>query len=127
MRYQAILAALAFAAAACSSSSPSYGTGPGTTTGGGVAVGHTTSLSMYLSAFSPSPDTVAAGSTVTWSNNDGITHTVTSASGGDVFDAGNVAGGSTYQHTYNTAGTYTYYCKIHGTPTSGMRGTIVVR
>ncbi len=82
---------------------------------------------MASSAFAPTPDTIAAGSTVTWTNNDGYGHTVTSVPGSaEVFDA-SVAGGANFAHTFSTPGTYTYYCKIHGTPTSGMRGTIVVQ
>ncbi len=108
----------------CSSSGGSYGTGPGPGPGPG---GHTLSPHMSGSAFSPSLDTVAVGSTVTWTNNDAYGHTVTSAPGSsEVFDTP-VAGGASFAHTFNTAGTYAYYCKIHGTPTSGMRGTIVVK
>jgi plastocyanin len=104
----------------CSSSGGSYGTGPG-------PGGHTLTPRMAGSAFSPSLDTVAVGSTVTWTNNDAYGHTVTSAPGSsEVFDTP-VAGGANFAHTFNTAGTYAYYCKIHGTPTSGMRGTIVVK
>jgi plastocyanin len=104
----------------CSSSGGSYGTGPGP--GGRTLTPH-----MASSAFSPGVDTVAAGSTVTWTNNDAYGHTVTSApASSEVFDTP-VAGGASFSHTFSTAGTFSYYCKIHGTPTSGMRGTIVVQ
>lgn len=33
----------------------------------------------------------------------------------------------THQFTFSAAGTYSYYCSIHGTPTSGMRGTVIVQ
>ena len=106
------------------SSSTSYGSGGG---GGGGGGGHTISPHMAGQAFAPTPDTVAVGSTVTWTNNDGFGHTVTSAPGSsEVFNA-SVAGGASFSHTFNTAGSYNYYCSIHGTPTSGMRGTIVVK
>lgn len=106
------------------SSSTSYGSGGG---GGGGGGGHTISPHMAGSAFSPTPDTVAVGATVTWTNNDGYGHTVTSSPGSaETFNA-SVAGGASFSHTFNTAGTYNYYCTIHGTPTSGMRGTIVVK
>jgi plastocyanin len=29
--------------------------------------------------------------------------------------------------TFNTPGTYRYHCTVHGTATSGMRGTIIVQ
>ncbi|WP_164891015.1 T9SS type A sorting domain-containing protein [Botryobacter ruber] len=32
----------------------------------------------------------------------------------------------TFTHTFTAAGTYPYHCQLHGTPTSGMRGTITV-
>jgi plastocyanin len=114
----AVTIVLLVAAFGCSS-----GTGPG-----GGAGGRTQSPAMRSTAFSPTPDTVAAGVAVTWTNNDGIVHTVTSAPGSaDVFSSGNVAASGTFSHTFNTPGTYSYYCTIHGTPTSGMRGTIVVQ
>ena len=97
------------------------------TSSGGGGGGHTISLVMAGTAFSPSPDTVAVGSTVTWTNNDGFGHTVTSSpSSAEVFNS-SVASGASYSRTFNTAGTFAYYCSIHGTPTSGMRGTIVVK
>jgi plastocyanin len=104
------------------------GCGGSSGTTGPSGGGRTTSLVMRGSAFSPSPDTVTAGATVTWTNQDAFNHTVTSAPGSaDTYTSGNVAGGATFSHTFNAAGTYAYYCTIHGTPTTGMRGTIVVR
>ncbi len=32
----------------------------------------------------------------------------------------------TFTNTFNTNGSYFYYCSIHGTPTTGMRGEVVV-
>ncbi len=106
------------------SSTTSYGSGGG---GGGGGGGHTLSPQMVSSSFTPSLDTVAVGSTVTWTNSDSYGHTVTSDPGSsEVFDSP-VAAGASFSHTYSTAGTFGYYCKIHGTPTTGMHGTIVVR
>ena len=34
--------------------------------------------------------------------------------------------GDTYSHLFNVAGTYNYYCSIHGAPGAGMYGTLVV-
>jgi plastocyanin len=87
--------------------------------------GHTTSLVMSGSAFSPSVDTVAVGANVTWTNHDGMSHTVTSSPA--AFSSASLANGATYSHVFAAAGTYQYYCTFHGTPTSGMRGTIVVQ
>ena len=38
-------------------------------------------------------------------------------------NSGSIANGGTYQHTFANAGTYSYFCTIHGT---GMAGTVVV-
>lgn len=71
---------------------------------------------------------VAAGATVTWTKHDGYNHTVTSVPGSsDAFNSSAVASGAAFSHTFLTAGTYVYYCQIHGTPTAGMRGTIIVQ
>ncbi len=108
------LALLAVLAAACSGSS----TGPG---GGG----HTTAIDAIGTSFSPANDTVAVGATVTWTIRSGGPHTVTANDGS--FDSGSRTDGETFQHTFGAAGSYPYYCQFHGTPTSGMRGVIVVK
>jgi len=71
-------------------------------------------------AFTPATLTVVAGTTVKWTNKDGVAHTVTSDTG--VFDSGNVAANGTYSYMFMTAGTYTYTCLIHPT----MKGKIIV-
>lgn len=89
-----------------------------------------TQVCMVSLTFSPTNLTITHGSTVTWMNGDAVSHTVTSSSTStDVFNSGQKAGGSTYSHTFNTAGTYHYYCQNHGAdgnPPTGMSGTITV-
>jgi plastocyanin len=68
----------------------------------------------------PPTITVTAGTTVTWANADVEPHTVTADDGS--FDSGDVAAGSTFQHTFATAGTVTYHCIIH----EQMKGTVIV-
>jgi plastocyanin len=78
------------------------------------------------SRFVPAALTVPAGTTVRWRWLDD-SHTVTS-SGAPAFP-GSTAISATpqiYEYTFATPGTYTYYCAVHGTPGSGMRGTVVV-
>ncbi len=82
---------------------------------------------MQNTAFNPSTLTVAAGTTVTWVNMDPFTHTTTSNPGSSQTWNITVTSGGTAQVTFSTPGTFQYYCTIHGTPTSGMRGTIVVQ
>jgi plastocyanin len=77
-------------------------------------------VSIYNSAFSIGTLNVAAGTTVTWTNNDGMTHTVTADDGS--FDSGNIAPGGTFTFKFISAGTVGYHCKIH----SGMKASVVV-
>jgi len=56
---------------------------------------------------------------VCWQNSSSVTHTVTDDGG--AFDT-NLPVGQIFLHTYPTAGTYTYHCKIH----AGMTGSIKV-
>ena len=65
-------------------------------------------------AFSPNIITVHVGDTVTWKNNDGATHTVTSDSNStEVFNSGNMNQGATFTFTFTSAGDYGYHCTIH--------------
>ncbi len=73
-------------------------------------------------AFSPQSLTVPVGTKVTWTNNDGVAHTVTSDDG-KTFDSSSISPGSTYSFTFTKAGTYTYHCSIH----PNMKATIVVQ
>ena len=59
---------------------------------------------------------VAAGTTVTWANDDTAAHTVTSGTVGDLtglFDSGLVTSGATFEYVFEEAGTYDYYCIVH--------------
>lgn len=74
--------------------------------------------------FTPSQITVAKGGTVTWTNDDSVTHTVVddlSNVGGP--SSGDIAPGQTYSFTFNKTGSFQYHCSIH----PSMRGTIVVK
>ncbi len=83
-------------------------------------------ISIQGMAFSTTNKTISVGTTIKWTNNDAVTHTVTSGVPGNptgVFDSGNIAPGGTFSYTFNQAGTYNYYCKIH----TSMRATITVQ
>jgi len=71
-------------------------------------------------SFSPNSLTVQPGTTVTWLNNESVTHTVTSDS--TLFDSGNLVKGDKFNYTFTKSGTYAYHCKYH----SGMTGKIIV-
>jgi len=101
-------------------SSCGYGT---TNSGGGTQTvsGNKASISLKNVSFNPSELTISPGTTVTWTNDDNTTHTVTSDSG--VFDSGNLGSGKSFSYTFNQAGSYPFHCGIH----SSMKGTITVQ
>jgi len=64
---------------------------------------------------------IAVGTTVTWTNNDSTAHTVSQKGGG--FESGKLDPGATFSHTFDTAGSFDYFCQYH----ANMKGTIVVK
>jgi len=79
----------------------------------------TTSIKIEDFAFSPTLATVERGATVTVTNADGVTHTLTADDGS--FDTGDLAAGSK-TITLDEAGTFAYHCAIH----TYMKGMIEV-
>ncbi len=71
-------------------------------------------------AFSPAEITVAMGSTVRWTNQDGTAHTVKAADGS--WTSPNIDQGGTFEKVFDKPGTYDYICGIHPT----MKGRIIV-
>ena len=108
-RAATLLAVLALTVAACG--------------GGGIASQEPVATSTvnlprsYL--FDPAAITVPAGTTVTWTNNDQFTHTVTF----DGEDAQQMAPGESTTHDFTTPGTYHYVCSLHP---QNMQGTVLV-
>ena len=84
------------------------------------AMPSTAAVTIQNFAFNPSSVTVSAGGTVTWTNRDQATHTVTSDTG--AFTSNNLVTGNSYSFTFTTPGTYRYHCSIH----TGMMGTVIV-
>ncbi|MEM3063919.1 MAG: plastocyanin/azurin family copper-binding protein [Candidatus Nitrosotenuis sp.] len=76
--------------------------------------------------FIPSTVTIGVGGTVTWSNDDTAAHTVTSGSaesGPDgTFDSSILMAGKTFEHTFDDAGDYDYFCIVH----PWMTGKVIV-
>jgi amicyanin len=79
------------------------------------------SVSINNFAFSPSTISVKVGSKVTWTNNDSVSHTVTSDSGTSI-NSPTLSPGQSYSVTFANAGSMSYHCTIH----PSMHGTIVV-
>lgn len=68
--------------------------------------------------FDPANAQVGAGDTVTWTNADTASHTVTSGNPNDnttgtVFDSGLVKAGGTFSFKFTDAGTFNYFCQVH--------------
>jgi plastocyanin len=72
-------------------------------------------------SFGPAALTVAAGTTVTWTNRDDIPHTVVSTE--NVFKSKVLDTDEKFSYTFAKAGTYPYFCSIH----PKMTGTVVVQ
>jgi len=81
----------------------------------------------------PAVITVDVGATVTWSNDDSAAHTVTAGDlsvdpdtvGSELpngFDSSLFMAGTTFEVTFDTAGTYPYFCQVH----PWMAGMVIV-
>jgi len=98
------------------------GGGRGDYGGGGGSGGQAGAGAVRIAGFAFAPDSrsVKVGDSVTWTNQDGATHTVTADDG--AFDSGNLAGGKSFSFTFDEAGTFAYHCNIH----RRMTGTVTV-
>jgi len=78
------------------------------------------------SCFLPGEVTIGVGESITWHNDSGVIHTVTSGSFEDgpngVFDSSIIMSGDTFTHTFTETGQYEYFCSIH----PWMTGTVIV-
>jgi plastocyanin len=87
-------------------------------------------VSMGDNFYDPATVTVTVGETVTWSHVGQAPHTVTADNGS--FDSSPncptlltdcMENGDSYSQTFNSAGSFDYFCKVHG---QSMSGTVVV-
>ena len=63
-------------------------------------------------SFGPMTLTVAAGTTVTWINNDDVPHTVVSDDT-KTFRSKALDTGDKFSYTFTKAGKYPYFCSVH--------------
>lgn len=85
----------------------------------------TDAVTIQSFAFTPQDITVKVGTTVTWTNQDSIGHTVTSDDGDSLspkLNSNMLQKGDTYTYTFSTPGTYKYHCSVH----PEMTGTVTV-
>jgi plastocyanin len=81
------------------------------------------SMGKGAAAYGENPKVIKPGTQVTWTNKDSVAHTVTADSG--AFDSGFIMPGKSWSHTFDQAGTFSYYCTLHGK--QSMSGSIQVR
>ena len=88
---------------------------------------------MTTVSFTPTIRVVGVNAVAIWLNESGVTHDIAfdtpEAALAVGLDAGNFqAAHQTSNHRkFAAAGSYAFHCTIHGTATSGMRGTVVVQ
>lgn len=87
---------------------------------GDTSGGTSQSVEIVEFRFEPDELMVSPGTTVTWTNSDDFAHTVTGTEG--MFDSDDIEAGGTFEHTFEAAGTFTYFCDIH----NYMKATVVV-
>ena len=123
--------AVATAPPASTSTVPTATSAPATATSAPVGASTTTvaaapaasgavAVSIKGFSFDGKEVTVPKGATVTWTNFDNSAHSVVATDTSFVSD--NLAKGVTFEHTFDTAGTFSYICGIH----TYMKGTITV-
>jgi plastocyanin len=124
---------------ACSSSpSPTPTPAAASSSSSSAASAGTTIQMTNDNKFSPAEVTVAKGSAVTWQNASTMVHTTTDdpskavnksdaalPSGAQPWDSGLLQPGQSWTHTFDVAGTYSYFCIPH--ETLGMLGKITVQ
>jgi plastocyanin len=78
-------------------------------------------VSIENMAFTPATLSVKKGTTVTWTNNDSVEHTVT-ADNGVGPNSQSLENGKSYSFKFDQVGTFKYHCSIH----SSMQGSVEV-
>jgi plastocyanin len=103
----------------------------GVTTGTAVAA-DAVRVSMRQLAYVPKTLEIAAGTTVTWTNDDTFPHAVAhgtpdTPAGERLFASGDFPAGSSFSYTFATPGTYDVFCSTVGHYQAGMTMTVVVK
>ena len=87
---------------------------PFTVTAFGVSIPSGTSThgcELIPLCYNPYRARIQIGDTITWTNNDSVTHRVVSSTG--IFNSGDIISGQTFSRTFNSAGVFDYFCTIH--------------
>lgn len=125
-----VVTALVLTVAACSSDSADESTTTGapattttaasTTTDTPTTTANGAAVNIAGFAFHPGTLTVAVGTTVTWTNGDGPSHTTSSDEEG--WDSGVLASGDSFELVFDAPGVFAYHCNIH----PSMSATVTV-
>ena len=120
--WMGMIAGLTLAACGGDATGPGGGGGPV----GQVDVGNNYFRSAHNGSQNPAVDTITVGDNVTWAWNAAGSHSVQSTGTPAIFRNSVVMSGAhdSYTVTFNTPGTYTYQCGVHG---AAMTGRIVVQ
>jgi len=91
----------------------------------------TAAIQIDSNSFSPASVTINVGENVTWTRVNGF-HNVSADDGsfrlGEPPDGAPGSSWGTASHTFTQAGTFRYYCEIHGAPNGvGMAGVVIVQ
>jgi plastocyanin len=112
------------AASVAASTAPSEAASPAASASSapaGSAAAGGTAVTIQGFAFDPKTLTVKVGTTVTWTNQDSVGHTVTLDDGSA--GSGTLQQGATFQQTFSKAGSFAYHCKIHPSMTATVTVT----
>ena len=91
------------------------------TTNNSQTATETSRVSISNFAFTPTDITVKKDTTVTWTNNDSVAHTIEFETD-DIPKSETLGNGQTFSFIFNDAGTFNYSCGIH----PSMHGTVTV-
>jgi plastocyanin len=116
----ALLSAFAFGACSDDDGASDRATGATADSAASSAEHDRNAVAIEDFTFTPGDLKIAAGTTVTFTNQDGFAHTATAKDAS--FDSGSLDPDATFEHTFETAGTFAYLCAIH----NSMTGTITV-
>jgi plastocyanin len=93
-----------------------------------IDAGEEAAVEARDNVFRPEEISVVPGTEVVWTNEGRSDHDIEPVEGDNWGIAPDGFGpDATYAHTFDEPGRYAYYCTLHGTPTRGMRGAVIVR
>ena len=121
-----VAVALAMTATGCAESSLGPALGPPVVSTLAPPQSGEVRVSARDNDFVTSEITVELGSTVVWKNDGRTNHNVVSQDGSFKVDTAAFVPKAEYRYTFTKAGTFPYFCSIHGTKTVGMIGVVQV-